>query len=470
MTDERPTGARAMMGQDSRDASPGRPQLVAWSLGSIIGTMMLLPLNALIPAFYAKNTAVTLTEVGLVFLVARLYDAVADPAIGYLSDRTTSPLGRRKPWILAGATLTCVAGWLMFNPAPSTSMAYLMAVSLLFYTAYSMLTVPLTAWGAELTSSYEQRSFLSGLLTFTGVVGLLLFMGLPVLLSSPLLPLFPTAEITPPMLKLLGWLVIIGAPLCTLPAVIFTPRGRETPTSEKVELRDLWPSIRANPPFWWFVGAYLMSSLGYGVYYATTYMFVDSYLGLADRFPLIYSIAAVAQIVTIPLWTRLSQRFERHHIWALGIAVFGLVLPIRLLLPAGADGFWPLVALTLVGSAFNAASQVPQMAVLADCVDYAAARTGKSLAGSYYAAQQFLLKASLAGGGAAAFLALQVLGYQPKEQTHTAASLSGLAWVHTAGPLCLFLACAVILWGFPLNRRRQAELRAASPAAETHPA
>jgi Na+/melibiose symporter-like transporter len=440
-------------------ADPTRAQITLWSLVSIIGTMMLLPLNALIPAFYAKYTAVTLAEVGFVFLVARLYDAFADPLVGFLSDRTRSPLGRRKPWLLAGAFLTAVSGWLMFNPAPSASVGYLLPVALVFYTAYSMLSVPHSAWGAELTTGYQQRSFISGLLTFAGVFGLLLFMGLPVLLSSPILPLFPSAEITPPMLKLMGWLVILGAPLFVLPAVLFTPRGSESPAGEKVELKDLWRSAKVNPPLWWFMSAYLMSSLGYGVYYATTYMFVDSYLGMADRFPIIYAIAAIAQIVTIPFWTWMAQRFERHHIWAFGIAGFGLVLPVRLLLPTGDEGFWSLVALTLIGSALNAASQVPQMAVLADCVDYAKSKLGKSLAGTYYAAQHFVLKASLAIGGAAGFFALQILGYQPKDAAHTAQSLSGLAWVHTAGPMVLFLICAVLLLKFPLNRKHQGEIQ-----------
>lgn len=451
------------------DAAPTRSQFAAWSLISIIGTMMLLPLNALIPAFYAKNTATTLAEVGFVFLVARLYDAVADPAVGYLSDRTRSPLGRRKPWIMAGGLLAAASAWLLFNPGPTAGAAYLLPVAFAFYTAYSMLTVPLSAWGAELTSGYEQRSFVSGLLTFMGVVGLLLFMGLPVLLSSPLLPLFPTAEITPPMLKLLGWLIVIGAPLCILPSVLWTPRGVEAASHEKLRFGDLIRSIRLNPPFGRFLAAYLMSSLGYGVYYATTYMFLDSYLGLADKFPLIYSIAAVSQIVAIPFWTRLCQRFERHHIWAIGIAVFGLVLPIRLILPHGAAGFVPLIGLTLLGSAFNAASQVPQMAVLADCIDYAAAKTGASLAGSYYAIQQFVLKASLALGGAAAFLALQLLGYDPKVQAHTDGSLAGLAAVHSAVPLALYCVAAVILWGFPLTRKRQAELRESLNAAAPSP-
>src|ERR1700744_2608765 len=83
----------------------GPGQLTAWSLVSVVTNMMMIPLNALIPAFYVKNTAVTLSTLGVILLIARLYDAVVDPTIGYWSDRTRSRLGRRKPWILAGGLI-----------------------------------------------------------------------------------------------------------------------------------------------------------------------------------------------------------------------------------------------------------------------------------------------------------------------------------------------------------------------------
>ncbi|MFA7262484.1 MAG: MFS transporter [Caulobacter sp.] len=438
-------------------------QLAAWSLVGVIGSMMIIPLNTVIPAFFAKHTAANIATVGLVLMAARLYDAFADPTIGFLSDRTRGRLGRRKPWLLAGAVLASISGYLLFNPRPDSGGVYLLFVCLAFYTAFSMLSVPHSAWGSELSRSYRERSMISGMLTFAGVGGLLLFMGLPVLLSSPILPLFETAEMTPPMLRLLGWLLVIAAPVCVIIPVLFTPAG-EVRAVERMSLRDLFASMRSNRPFWLFVAAYVLNGLAYGVYYATTYMFLDSYMGLADKFPLIYATGAFAQMLSIPVWTKLAQRFERHRIWALGIGAFGLLLPLRLLIPEGDLAFPLLMALVVVASFANAASQVPQMAVLADCIDYGELTTGKNLAGSYYAWQQFVLKAALAAGGGLAFFALAVVGFDAKTDLHSRSSLEGLSMVHTFGPLLLFVAAGALVWIFPITRSRQTEIRMALEA------
>lgn len=429
----------------------------------MIGTMMMIPLNTVIPAFFAKHTAASLATVGLVLMAARLYDAFADPTIGFLSDRTRSRLGRRKPWLLAGGILAALSGYFLFNPHPDSGGLYLLIVCLGFYTAYSMMAVPHSAWGSELSRNYSERSAISGLLTFASVGGLLLFMGLPVLLSSPLLPLFETAEMTPPMLRLLGWLLVIAAPICVIIPVLFTPVGEVRPI-EKMGLRDLFASVRSNRPFWLFIAAYALNGLAYGVYYATTYMFLDSYMGLADKFPLIYASGACAQMLSIPLWTKLAQRFERHRIWALGIGAFALLLPLRLLIPEGDLAFPLLMALVVAASFANAASQVPQMAVLADCIDNGELKTGKNLAGSYYAWQQFVLKAALAAGGGLAFFALAGVGFDAKTELHSQSSLVGLSIIHTFGPLVLFVAAGALLWTFPITRSRQAEIRTALEA------
>jgi len=433
--------------------------LFAWSLVAIISNMMMIPLNALIPAFYAKNTVADLGTIGVILMVARLYDAFADPAVGYLSDRTRTPLGRRKPWVIAGGAVATVAVYFLFNPPASATGAYLLPVLFIFYTSYSMLAVPHSAWGSELSRAYSERSAISGTLTFAGVVGLLIFMGLPILLSSPILPLFPSAEITPPMLKLLGWLLMALVPICIAIAVIFTPKGVVASDDLPVTLRGMGQSLALNRPFWTFAGAYALMGLAYGVYYGTSYIFIDAYLGMADKFPLIYALAAISQICSIPIWTRLSQYFERSHIWALGIAGFGLLLTLRVFIPTGEAGFYWLMGLAVVASFANAASQVPQMAVLADCIDYDNLRTGSNRAGSYYALQQFVLKSTLAAGGGAAFLVLGHMHFDVKAKTHTAESLNALVLVHTGAPLVLFIAAAALLWRFPLNRKRQNVIR-----------
>ena len=238
----------------------------------------------------------------------------------------------------------------------------------------------------------------------------------------------------------------------------FAPQSRITKAAATGVI-DCLKAIRANSAFRIFLGAYSLTGLGYGVYYATAYLFLDGYLGIPDKFPLIATITAVSQLVAIPILTRLAQRIERHRMWAIGIGVYGLLLPLRLLIPVGEHGLPFLIGLVVIENIANAASQVPQMAMLADCVDFGALRSRSNMAGSYYAVQQFILKGALAAGGAVAFFALGALHYEAKAKVHSASSLMGLGLVHTLGPLVLFSCAALLLWAFPLNRRRQGVVR-----------
>ena len=144
------------------------------------------------------------------------------------------------------------------------------------------------------------------------------------------------------------------------------------------------------------------------------------------------------------LLTRLSQTWAQH-IWALGIAGFGLLLTLRVFVPPGEAGFhatgWPQSQLRqrrVTGS---------QMAVLADCIDYDTLRTRQ--------ARRLLLRhpAVRAEGhprpAAAWPSVLSLMDFDAKAAVHSRASLNGLALVHTGAPLVLFVAAGVLLWLFP---------------------
>ena len=101
-----------------------KTQLVLFSLPWVVSAVMHGPVAGVLPALYSEQFALDLTFIGTVLLIARVFDAVTDPMIGFLSDRTVSRFGKRKPWITAGAALTVFALWFLYRPGDSASMAY----------------------------------------------------------------------------------------------------------------------------------------------------------------------------------------------------------------------------------------------------------------------------------------------------------------------------------------------------------
>src|SRR4029450_13019336 len=78
---------------------------------------IMLPLGVVLPTYYAESTLASMAAIGIVTGICRPFDAVTDPLIGYLSDRTRSRLGASKPWIIAGSAITCVSIFFLFRPS-----------------------------------------------------------------------------------------------------------------------------------------------------------------------------------------------------------------------------------------------------------------------------------------------------------------------------------------------------------------
>ena len=100
--------------------------------------------------------------VGTMLLLARFWDAITDPLAGWLSDRTHTRLGRRRPWLL-GAALPFAASVVMLWSPPAdleetALIAWVGVAILLFYTAYTAVRIPHLAFAAELDRGYHERT------------------------------------------------------------------------------------------------------------------------------------------------------------------------------------------------------------------------------------------------------------------------------------------------------------------------
>ncbi len=119
------------------------------------------PALSVLPSIYAKEAGVGMAALGTVLFLTRLFDAVIDPSIGYLSDGTRSRWGPRKLWIALGAVIVAIGCWFWFRPSAGTGLGYFLFWSLVVYLGWSLLEVPHSAWLADLSDDYDERSRLS---------------------------------------------------------------------------------------------------------------------------------------------------------------------------------------------------------------------------------------------------------------------------------------------------------------------
>ncbi|MBD0346228.1 MAG: MFS transporter, partial [Coleofasciculus sp. Co-bin14] len=137
---------------------------LAYGVGELGGE---IPNNILVffLLFFLTNVAgLNPTLAGSVLLIGKVWDAINDPMIGWLSDRTRSPLGRRYPWMLGGAIPLGMLFFVQWFVPPTSNQwllfGYYSGIALLFYAAFTAVAVPYSTLGAELTQGYDERTSL----------------------------------------------------------------------------------------------------------------------------------------------------------------------------------------------------------------------------------------------------------------------------------------------------------------------
>ena len=181
-------------------------QSLAYSL-PLLSLYFLMGPIALLQGLYAKHFGLALTAIASVLLIARIFDAITDPIIGYCADRYYARHGNRHPFIVVGAVLFIISSWFLYVPPLDVSAGYFLGWFLAFYLAYTLFEIPHLAWGSELAGDSQEKNRVYALRSLFVFIGILLFY------IMPLLPWFETNEFTPETLK---WSVIVAGSL-TLP-------------------------------------------------------------------------------------------------------------------------------------------------------------------------------------------------------------------------------------------------------------
>lgn len=423
-----------------------RWRLLAYGLPGLPLAAVLLPLYVYLPAFYAEDLGLGFATVGIVLLAARLSDIVTDPLVGALSDRLDSGFGRRRLWMLAGVPVVLLASEMLFRPGGAPSGGYLLVWTVAIYLGATMILLPYSAWGAELSSDYDERSRIAGTREGFVVVGTLVAAGVPSLLGGA------RGE----SLEVIAWGLWSVLPLCVLLAVVTVPEG---PALRRGRLgwRRGWQAIRGNAPFQRLIAAYFLNSVANGLPATLFLLFVAHVLGKPEwSGPLLFVYFACG-VASIPVWLRLSERYGKHRVWMAAMSAAVAVFACVPLLGQG-DHWWFLAICAATGLALGADLTLPA-SMQADVVDLDTLRSGRERTGLYFAAWGMATKLALALAVGIAFPLLELAGFDPTAGTPSDFALAALAALYSLAPGLFKLGAVALFYGYPITAARQRRIR-----------
>lgn len=419
--------------------------------GSMAMPLCLAEIPALLylPAFYAQEFHLSAALVGFVFLATRCWDGLSDLLIGWLSDRSVSRFGRRKPWVIAGAPLLILSTWLLCVPTGGRGLGYLLVWSVLFFTSFTAVKIPHLSWGTELSTDYVERSRVTGYREAFTMIGNLLFAALPLLFLAPDAPLRQVL------------LLITISIVCTVPpATILLTFVRDPKPTAVVETKILkeFLEILKDKVFVQFQIARLLYAVEEGISNSLVVFSIDVGLNLPNALFSLVFLIYIATLTALPITLHISRRVQKHWLLAAGIGAQSLILGLLALIPTG--HYWIAALLYVIMGLANSAMLVVPYSILADIIDNGEVMNGERRSGAYVALDNLVYKIGMALGVGIAFGLLALLHYDPGAAHHDSADMRHIVLLGYALPCVLLLPSVFMYLRHPISWAVQRQLRA----------
>jgi GPH family glycoside/pentoside/hexuronide:cation symporter len=420
-----------------------------------------VPLLVYLPRFYSDVVGISVAWLGVVFVAGRIIDAVTDPVMGVLSDRSRFAAGRRRPWILWGCLPLALLSVALYVPpqglSPTVATVWASLVILGWFLAYTVVNVPYRALGPELSDDYDERTALfsirEGLLVVgtavaavgPGVVGLVLGLGDP---SSG--PSHGEDE-----RQRFAAYAAFAAPMLVITCLTCGLRVRERfvaqagPPTPVVSVTTQLRQAFANRPFVILLSAFVVIALGSSLPAVLISYFATYWLGAEHLLPVFLLIYFGVGMACLPGWVWLSRRRGKQLTWLTAMAVNAGFFALVSLVGAGdVLAYGCLVACSGIGGV--AVIAMPY-AMQADVIDHDELLTGERREGLYGGLWSIAEKTAAGVGLGVSLLALDVVGYVPN-QPQTPLVLDVLRLLYIGVPcVCTAVGFSIAL-RYPLDR------------------
>ena len=429
---------------------------VGWGIGELavafyVGVTMMFFLFYLTEAL-----AISPIWAGTALLIPRLWDAITDPFMGALSDRTRTRMGRRRPYLLAGALVFGIAFWLLLTPPPFESeigkVVYFTLMYIVVSTAYTIFDVPYSSMVAEMCSSYRGRTNLTGYKMMAARTGIILSA-----IISPLV--FNSRDTLSEGFALLG---AVGGVFITVTGLIAFFATAEAPRVEAIperfSLREELAAVVRNRPFANLFTVFLLQNLAIGASATTLIYFITITMQVSPNLigPL-FAVAGVTALLATPGWVVISGRIGKKSAYARAMIINMIAALAIFFLPAALAML--LFGIYVINGIADAGNQLMSNSMVPDTVEVDELQTGTRREGAIFGAWAFCRKAGMAGGAFLTSIILSLFGFVSGGAEQPESAMLGVRIAFSAMPFLLWIAAYKRLGRYDLTEERFNEIR-----------
>ena len=404
--------------------------------------------------FYTDVVGISPILAGWIYALGIGWDAITDPFMGYLAERTKTKMGSYRPFIYYGSIPLALSFVLLFWVPPfegTVLFLFLILVNLIHRSCFTIVSVPYSSLTARITNDSNERTKLTTARMISASFGTLSMSAL----AFPLIAYFGGANEAFGFL----WLAIISGliAISLLSVTVYSVREKvdEIVTSNLPNFVSITKTVATNYPFWIVFGCILILGSTGVMFNKNLIYFVKYGLELHEYQGLILGVSSGASFLSLPFWAYLALKIGKRETWLISmtIAFIGLLLffyyPI-----ASLNELLILLALIGVG---NGAGGVLFWSMLPDTVEYGEWKSGIRTESSLYGFMTFAQKSSIAVAALILGFLLSGIGFEPN-QIQSEETISGMKFMMSWIPICGIIISLVLMYFYPISTKFHGEL------------
>lgn len=435
---------------------------IGYGFGDMSSSMFWKIFSYYLPFFYSNIFGLRLDQVGVLLVVTRIWDAVSDPMMGIIADRTRTRWGKYRPYLLFMALPFALCGVLLFttpDASPTMKLVWAYVTYILMMTVYTGINVPYGAMLGVMTDDSDTKTVLSSFRMFFAYGGsfIALFCWEPLCNSLG-------GYSTPA-----GWqhaMIVIAGFCLILFLLSFAMTREKLHAGSTSSIASDFKSLVRNAPWWILIGAALCSNLFNTVRGSTVAYFFNDVIGPEVHLNLgkwgflfyaglFLSIGEVCNMLGVAMTTPIARRLGKKTTYMLCFAALIVLSVAFFFVPATQGGYWWMIVLQVVISIFTGIISPLVWSMYADVSDFAENRDGTASTGLIFSSASMAQKFGGAFGGYAVMALLGAFGYNTAEgAVQTASAVKGLWILMSWVPAAVAALAIVIVYFYPLTKSR----------------
>ena len=450
---------------------------IGYGFGDMSSSMFWKIFSYYLPFFYSNVFGLSLADGALLLLISKLWDAVSDPIMGIIADRTSTKWGRYRPYLLWVAVPFAIAGILTFS-TPDFSytgkLIYAYATYILMMTIYTAINVPYGAMLGVMTDKPEEKTVFSSFRMFFAYAGSFI----AIAIFEPLCCCFNKA--TPDMdaaarlhSEQTSWqlaMIVIGA-ICAIIFVLCFLWTRERVVNNNQEDRSVWKDIKAlgcNGPWWILllvaISALLFNSIrgGAAAYFFQNYVGDNNILWITNEGNEIrlttgvyLAVGEIANMIGVILAVPISSFIGKKYTYMFAMSMAAILSIVFFY----ASESWLYLSLQIFISIMAGMTFPLLWSMYADVADYSELKNGRSSTGLIFSSSTMAQKFGGAFGSALILWLLSYYGYNTAlNSVQNNGALFGLNMLMSWLPGLSCLIAVVALSFYPLSDKKMKDI------------